>query len=146
TSGIHAIALSPNEHRLVTVGYDQIIRVWDARSGKCLQTLEGRQGVMYSAAYAPDCRQFATGGGTGAICVWDAETYRLKHRLPSNYTHLQQLFFLPDGEHLIAAGDPGLLCIWDLSKKTPTVVKRRFPFEYITLSQDGKVVACLGRN
>ena len=40
SSSVRSVAFSPNSARLASASGDRTVKIWDASSGKCLQTLE----------------------------------------------------------------------------------------------------------
>ncbi|KAK5202643.1 hypothetical protein LTR47_011571 [Exophiala xenobiotica] len=50
------------------------VRLWDARTGKCLQTLEGHSSWVNSVAFSPDGQQLASGSRDESVRLWDART------------------------------------------------------------------------
>ena len=51
TDKINSVAFSPDGLTLASGSRDDTIRLWDASSGKALQTLEGHWGEVYSVAF-----------------------------------------------------------------------------------------------
>ncbi len=41
--------------------YDKSIRIWDAQTGSCLQTLNGHNSYVLSVAFSPDGAKIASG-------------------------------------------------------------------------------------
>ena len=84
----------PDGVRLVTVGGDGLVQIWDTEAGgDPLRTLKGHEGAVYAVAVRPDGRQIATGGGDGVVRTWDPATGRAD---------------LPPLEHGALDFDPGL--------------------------------------
>jgi WD40 repeat protein len=48
------VAFSHDSARLATASYDDTVKIWDAYSGACLQTLEGHSSAVYSVAFLHD--------------------------------------------------------------------------------------------
>ncbi|MCP4599332.1 MAG: hypothetical protein GY847_02140 [Proteobacteria bacterium] len=51
---ISQIAWSPDRRTLASASNDQTIRLWDAATGKLLQTLTGHSYSVYSVAWSPN--------------------------------------------------------------------------------------------
>src|SRR5437879_12654 len=52
-------------------GLGKKIRVWDAKSGALLHSLEGHKGITRAVALSPDGKLLAAGGDDGFARVWD---------------------------------------------------------------------------
>ncbi len=109
-------ALAVADGRLVSVGWDGTLRVWDPKKGKA-KTIkpasapvgEGADRTMPpreldAVAASPDGRRLASSGYDGVIRVWDAK--RLRPTVLPERAHRQwiaELAFSPDGTLLAAA-------------------------------------------
>src|SRR5262249_10670086 len=72
-------SFSPDGSRLVGLGGDGVVRVWDAGSGKELLVLrDGARGGMGWVAFSPDGERIVATGGPAR--VWDARTGIPLHR------------------------------------------------------------------
>ena len=56
---------SPDGRRVVTVDYDGVARVWEARSGKTLAVLRAETGSIDTAVFSPDGSRVVTGSSDG---------------------------------------------------------------------------------
>ena len=122
---VRDLAVFPDGKRLVTVGNDMLVKLWNAQTGKLLNTLQGHakqtpQGYatsLYTAAITADGKHIASGDRVGVICIWDADSGKLVHQLqaPTFYTYdaktrvrsiggIRRLRFSPDGSTLAIAG------------------------------------------
>jgi WD40 repeat protein len=75
TDRVYSVAFSSDGRRLASGGWDQIVRIWDATSGKKLHELAGHAGYVWSVAFSPDGRRLASASGykgKGEIKLWDA--------------------------------------------------------------------------
>jgi len=59
---------------IVVGGSGHTVSVLDARSGECLNRLEGRAGRIKSLTVTPDCRYLLSGSEDGNLRVWDLGT------------------------------------------------------------------------
>ncbi len=60
---------------MVTGSYDNTAKIWDAVSGKELQTLRGY--VVNSAAFSSDGKRVVTGSMDNTAKIWDAVDWTL---------------------------------------------------------------------
>jgi WD40 repeat protein/energy-coupling factor transporter ATP-binding protein EcfA2 len=67
-------AFSPDCRRIVSVGRDQLIHVFDVQTSKEIATFVGHENTIFRAAFTPDGGQVVSVGGDATIRVWDIET------------------------------------------------------------------------
>jgi WD40 repeat protein len=63
-------ALSPNGKRIVSGGYDNLIRVLDTATGKELRPYEGHTGYVFGVAFFPDGKRIASASADGTVRIW----------------------------------------------------------------------------
>jgi WD40 repeat protein len=86
-----AVAISPDNRRIATAGWDGTARIWDTQTGKLL-TATGHSvsppaidlngfapnpivlNYVNAIAFSPDGRQIATGGDDGTVRISDVES------------------------------------------------------------------------
>jgi len=104
---------SPDGSRVVTCGYDNQARLWDATSGQLLATLRHASGVL-RASFSPDGTLVATGTKAGEVTLWYARDGReLRH--VDAAADLQVVEFSPDGARLLTATAQDAVAIWDVA-------------------------------
>src|SRR5262249_54157987 len=90
------------------------IQVWDARTGKGIQTLHGQAGGLAQMSFSPDGRRLAVADWHGKgvkLFLWDGEKLSelrtLGHGMPVGV-----VAYSPDGKFL-ASGDENGFKLWD---------------------------------
>jgi len=124
---IREVVVFPGGDRVASVGDDLLVKVWDERSGKLLQVLEGHaqktpQGhvtALYAVAVSPDGEVLASADRIGEVRIWESGSGKLLQtiQVPTLYTYdpvrrkrstggIRAVSFSPDGE-LVAVGGIG---------------------------------------
>jgi WD40 repeat protein len=68
------LAFMPGEHRLVTCGYQSLIRIWDLASGEPTLTLRGHAASVRGVAVAPNGRWFVSVSRDKTLRLWNSGT------------------------------------------------------------------------
>jgi len=68
------VAISSDGSLVASGSHDRTVRIWDIRTGHCLQVLEGHSNCVWSVAFSPDGKTIASGGDDGTTKLWNAET------------------------------------------------------------------------
>ncbi len=110
---------SADGRRVVGGAIDNLLPVWDARTGRLVCEVKSPHDANGAAAVAlaPDGKRLATGGWDGGIKLWDGETGALERELQSKSDprSVATVSFSPDGGRLAGGGLDGVMRVWDVS-------------------------------
>ena len=67
-------SFSPDGTKVVTGSHDRTVRIWDAVTGECEQTLEGHSSYVSSASFSPDGTKVVSSSNDATVRIWDAVT------------------------------------------------------------------------
>lgn len=122
---VRDLAISPDRERLVSVGNDMLVKVWDVRRGELIDTLAGHElhtpqgyvSALYTAAISPDGQYAASADRVVEVRIWhlDSGEQVNQWRAPEFYTFdpdkrdrsiggIRRVRFSPDGATLALAG------------------------------------------
>lgn len=96
--------------RVISAGFDQTIRVWEAKTGKLLQTLSGHEGAVMGLSLSPDRTDLLSGGLDGWLCLWDLRDGKLVRRFGKQEGSYLAVAWTRAG--CLAGGDHGL-SLWN---------------------------------
>jgi WD40 repeat protein/basic membrane lipoprotein Med (substrate-binding protein (PBP1-ABC) superfamily)/DNA-binding SARP family transcriptional activator len=101
--GVREIDYSPDGERLVSVGKDRLIKVWDARTGQLLDSTRATNIEITHVAYSPGGEYIATSDHDLTAKIWDSGTLTQITSLEGHETGVLTLAFSPDGNRLVTS-------------------------------------------
>jgi WD40 repeat protein/uncharacterized caspase-like protein len=139
-------AIGPDGKTLAAAGNDRTLKLFEAETGRHLNTLKGHAGEIICVAFSADGRMVATSGLDDQVRLWETETGRELLALASSALPIESVAFSADGRQLTAAGR--VVNVWDLSSGSASraallpEVKKDFRHRARTIfSRDGRLVA-----
>ncbi|KAF2115879.1 WD40-repeat-containing domain protein, partial [Lophiotrema nucula] len=71
SDSVHSVAFSHDSTRLASASHDGTVRIWDARSGACLQKLEGHSEWVRSVTFSYDSMRLVSASDDNTVKIWD---------------------------------------------------------------------------
>uniref|UniRef100_A0A915E3J0 F-box domain-containing protein n=1 Tax=Ditylenchus dipsaci TaxID=166011 RepID=A0A915E3J0_9BILA len=116
TNRVYALLYESHRDMIISGSLDTTIKVWNSRTGECLQTLVGHQSLTSGMQLRGDLLVSANADST--IKVWNILDGQCLHTLAGQHRHssaVTSLQFLENG--LVAtSGDDGFVKLWDVKK------------------------------
>lgn len=110
SSGVLSVALSRDGSQCVSGGRDGTVKIWDARSGRLIRTIQASGEWVYAVAFSNDATQVLAGDGD-TLRMWEAASGRLIHSFQRNPAIVLVVAFSHD-DRLVLSGGHGLK-LWD---------------------------------
>ncbi|MBF0425384.1 MAG: pentapeptide repeat-containing protein [Magnetococcales bacterium] len=111
---VQAVAFSPDGTTLLSGSDDHTLKLWDARTGQCLHTLQEHQAAVRSVAFSPDGAMLLSGSFDRTLKLWDARTGQCLHTLQGHQAEITAVAFSEDGTMLLSGGRDNTLKLWDM--------------------------------
>jgi WD40 repeat protein/DNA-binding SARP family transcriptional activator len=73
---VTALAFNSDGRRLATGSLEGSLKVWDARTGRLLESLTGNLGQVMDLAFSPDGARLATTSSDGTVRLWNVDSGR----------------------------------------------------------------------
>jgi len=115
TAAVRRAVFSPDGRRLVSVGEDHQVIVWDFERRERVKTITDHTGTVNAVAFSPDGRWFATGSDDQTIIIWETAQLQQAAVLRDQPGAVLSLTFSPDGRRLVSGcgGPASMARVWD---------------------------------
>jgi len=110
---VEGAAYSPDGTLIATVGMDDTLRLWDARTGRQRRVLTDHDRTVSGVAFSPDGTLLATSSWDGTARIWDVRSGTCLRTLEGHGKEVEAVAFAPDGRTVATAGDDRTVRIWD---------------------------------
>lgn len=125
-----------------------VVRVWDLRAGRVVQTIEAGGRQWTTALFLTGAEHFVSAGLNRTIRVWDIATGQVTFKSPLQSFGVTTLALSSDGTSLAWAGHGPKVCVWNIERE-------RIEFEIktpmslvcdVAYSPDSRSLAVVGRD
>lgn len=114
-SVITCLQFNPKTSTIVSGSDDQTLKVWSSETGRCITTLEGHTGGVWSSQLSPD-DTVISGSTDRTLRVWKAHTGRLIHTLVG-HTSTVRCLALQD-KYVVSGSRDTTLRLWNIETGT----------------------------
>jgi WD40 repeat protein len=93
--------------------YDQVVKIWNSKTGEEIRSLIGHAGSVHSVAFSPDGKRIVTASSDKTIKIWDAESGKEIRTLKGHSSLVNSAAFSPDGKQIVSGGFDHSIKVWD---------------------------------
>ena len=138
TQEIEALTYSPDGKVLVSGGWDNTLKVWDAETGNLLNDFKAHDGSVRCMAFSRDSKMLITGSRDNSIKIWDT-AWNVKYSLFGHVNTINCVLIDPSLRYAYSGGADALLKVWDLKKKGESRTLKKFarPINSVVVSLRG---------
>lgn len=83
---------------------DNVVRIWDWRAAKCVNTLAGHSSYLNSCALSPDGSLIASASSDATVKIWDWQTGKCIRTLADHTGGVNSAVFSACGRYIASAG------------------------------------------
>ncbi len=109
---VSALAYTMDGKHLASGSWDNVIKIWEVKSGEELQILRGHEAFVISLSYAPDGDYLVSLSSDGTAKIW-ATTGAEVQTLAGHDASVAALIFSPNGRYLASGDNDGSARIWE---------------------------------
>ncbi|KAL1963512.1 hypothetical protein VTN77DRAFT_8093 [Rasamsonia byssochlamydoides] len=109
---VNHVTFSPDGAYIASAGFDNHVKLWNARDGKFITTLRGHVGAVYQCCFSADSRLLVSSSKDTTLKVWDVRTGKLAMDLPGHKDEVYAVDWSPDGERVGSGGRDKAVRIW----------------------------------
>ncbi|KAK3677811.1 ribosome assembly [Recurvomyces mirabilis] len=109
---VNHVTFSPDGATIASAGFDNHVKLWNAKDGKFISTLRGHVGPVYQCAFSPDSRLLVSASKDTTLKAWDVRTGKLAENLPGHQDEVFAVDWAPDGQRVGSGGQDKAVRIW----------------------------------
>ncbi|PSB61931.1 hypothetical protein C7B61_15230, partial [filamentous cyanobacterium CCP1] len=159
---VRSIAFSPDPDQplLASGGDDQIVQLWDTKTGKSIKSLDKHQHRIQAVTFSPNGAWLASGSDDATVRISDVRTGELVRILQPHSDEsdsqcgIKSIAFSPDGSLLASANEGGMVRLWSLSAENCQILidpglgerSHQMGVQSVVFSPDGQTLASSSRN
>jgi WD40 repeat protein len=111
---VYTVAYSQDGNTLASGSGDNSVKLWEASTGKRLQTLYGHQWAVRAVTFSPDGNILASASSDNTVKLWRVKTGHLIHTLEGHREWAQAVAFSPDGKRLATGSRDNTIKLWQV--------------------------------
>jgi WD40 repeat protein len=107
------VAISLNGARIISGSTWSDLKIWDAGTGACMQTLEGHTQRVCSAAVSACGERVISGSEDRTVKVWETESGRCLRTLVGHSGGVRSVSISASGDNIVSGSEDMTVKVWD---------------------------------
>ena len=125
---------------------DKAAVVWEAATGRVIQKLDGKSGLLTDIEFSPDSKTLLTGNSDGTARLWDLKTGKELKAFRGHSAPINDVLFSPIGKTVATGSEDDTIKVWDADGGFEIATLRGHSGDVVALgfSPDGRKLASGG--
>lgn len=136
TESVFSVKSGKNQRTLVSGSGDKSVRLWDAKTGRCLAVLRGHTNEILCVAWSTDQRRVLSASTDKTLRLWDVETGSCVCIFEGHMTGVRHVAWSADGRRAFSGDESGGIRVWDLSEFLTEARAPKVTVPALTLAPD----------
>ncbi|GAB2211869.1 hypothetical protein Droror1_Dr00025208 [Drosera rotundifolia] len=116
TSYVFCVDFNPQGNMIVSGGFDETVRVWDVKTGRCLRVLPAHSDPVTSVGFDREGKLVVSSSYDGLCRVWDVGTgHCVKTLIDDENPPVSFARFSPNGKFILVGTLDNTLRLWNYS-------------------------------
>ena len=141
---VTAVAFSANDRWFASGSADHSIKLWDAATGKVIDTLSGHLSTVTAIAFSGDSQLLVSGSADKTVKIWDLPSRQLKLTLAGHQGAIASLAISEDGKLMATVAawpDDKAIRVWDVATGEKRAELKGNMVRGLAFHPDGKRIA-----
>ena len=143
-AAVNGMAVSPTGDLIATIGADDVVRLWNARTGEPAGDVSLNGVAITALAFSPTGDSLALGGVDGSLYLWNVTAGTLAENWDAHSGAVRALAFHPEARFLVSGGDDAESKVWALPSGDLRLALPTGPVNALSLSSNGYTLAVGG--
>lgn len=105
--------LSRDGLTILSASRDSTLRLWDARTGEIIHTLQGHTAGVSDCSFNSDERYVLSGSQDHTLRLWDVQSGECLHIYQGHTDEVTSCAFSPNGLYILSSSKDGTMRLWD---------------------------------
>lgn len=114
-----AVCLSVDGTLALSGGYDDVLRLWEVETGRCLRIFKGHRNTVNAVCLSSDGRYALSGSDDATVRLWEVATGRCLRTFEGHTRAVHAVHLSADGRTALSAGLDAIIRVWTLEGSPP---------------------------
>ncbi len=121
-AAVNAAVYTASGRYIVTAGADQLVKIWDAKTGEEIRTLAGHTGQVLSVAISPDDSMIVSAAGDNTLRMWDVPRPEPLRTFAGVASPVRDVAVSLNGQWAATVGDDKAARVWRMEDGNSTLL------------------------